>query len=165
MKIFGGTLLAGLISFGLLAGGTGCMPDLLAELLPIPNIKNNPVSRVTPVTPTNPVTDPTPEAEVEEELTDTYIVSFKGANGFAPRTAAELLAEFDKKYPQGVRTHHYRTRIEGMELIGMICVDTVSGKNKIASMVNSNTNLILVGIKQATNKDLDQHYALGQPGL
>jgi hypothetical protein len=163
MKTFGGIIFVAMASLGLLAGGTGCIPTFLDDLLP--NIKNNPVSRVYTPTNTNTIpTDSTSGTEAEK-LTDTFIVMFKGANNFAPKTAAELLAEFNKNHPQGVTTHHFRTKVDGQELIGMICADTVTGKNKIANMINSNTNLVLVGIKQATNKDLEQHYALGLSGL
>jgi hypothetical protein len=163
MKSFGGKIFVVGVAFGLLCLGTGCIPDFLDDWLP--NIKNNPVSRVTIPTNTNTSSDGSTSETEAEKLTDTYIVKFKGTNTFKPQTAQELLKEFNKNHPQGVITHHFRTQIEGQELIGLICVETITGKNKISNMINSNTNLILVSIKQATNKDLEQHYALGQPGL
>jgi len=94
-----------------------------------------------------------------------YIATFEPVGFFEPQTARELLGAFNENHPPGVRTHHFRTGIHGYKLQGHICVDTKAGKQAIVNMIDKSDKLILVGVISVTQKDLERHYALGQPSL
>jgi hypothetical protein len=95
----------------------------------------------------------------------TYIVTFKPVEPFAPRTARYLLAAFNEKHPRGVRTHHYRTRIEEGKLVGLICVDTASGRDAVVGMLKANNRLSLVQAVAANRDALDELYEMRQVSL
>ncbi len=94
-----------------------------------------------------------------------YIIRFGAVEPFKPVTAKQLLDEFNRNHPRGVRTHHFRTRIRGHKLEGRICVDNKAEKEAIVNMIDKNENLILIAIESATERDIERHYALGQPSL
>ncbi|UCD51506.1 MAG: tetratricopeptide repeat protein [Phycisphaerales bacterium] len=94
-----------------------------------------------------------------------YIVTFKPVAPFAPQTARELLEAFNEKHPPGVRTHHYRTRVEDRVLVGSICVDTEAGKDAVVAMLSENATLTLVEAVRATPEALKRLYDRGQPSL
>ena len=94
-----------------------------------------------------------------------YIATFEPVGSFEPQTARELLDAFNENHPPGVRTHHFRTGIHGYKLQGHICVDTKAGKQAIVNMIDKSDKLVLVGVRSVTQKDLERHYALGQPSL
>ena len=102
---------------------------------------------------------------VADQEAETYIVAFKPVDPFLPRTARELLGAFNEKHPPGVRTHHYRTRIEGDALIGLICVDTKAGRDAVAEMLRTNEKLELIEMEQATGDTLENLQKMGQPSL
>jgi len=95
----------------------------------------------------------------------TYIVTFKPVEPFAPRTARELLAAFNEKHPRGVRTHHYRTRIEAGKLVGLICVDTKAGTDAVVGMLKASSRLSLVQAVAANRDALDELYEMRQVSL
>lgn len=94
-----------------------------------------------------------------------YIMSFKPVEPFAPRTPKELLSAFNKNHPRGVRTHHFRTRIRGHRLEGLICVDNKAAKDAIVNMIDKSEKLTLIAVRAVTQKELESHYRLGQLSL
>ena len=94
-----------------------------------------------------------------------YIIRFGAVEPFKPVTAKQLLDEFNRNHPPQVRTHHFRTKIEDDKLKGLICVDNEAAKDAIVNMIDKNEKLILIAIQSATERDLERHYALGQPSL
>ncbi|MFA5864038.1 MAG: M56 family metallopeptidase [Phycisphaerae bacterium] len=95
----------------------------------------------------------------------TYIVTFDAMRGTKPRTAGELRDLFNQKYPRNMRSHHYRTKVENNELVGMICVDTDKGIAALRSAVKENPNINLIDIQPASPSMLEIHNKLGQPDL
>ncbi|MHC4601932.1 MAG: carboxypeptidase regulatory-like domain-containing protein [Planctomycetota bacterium] len=94
-----------------------------------------------------------------------YIVTFEPVGPFEPQTARELLGAFNENHPHGILTHHFRTSIHGNKLQGHICVDPKAGKQAIVNMIDKSDKLVLVSVRSVTQKDLERHYALGQPSL
>jgi hypothetical protein len=92
----------------------------------------------------------------ESTSTPVYIVTFRPTGQFRPQTARELLGAFNRDYPRGARTHHYRTEIEGSALVGHICVDTEAGKDAIVAMLERKPELELVEAVRATPKMLEE---------
>jgi hypothetical protein len=95
----------------------------------------------------------------------TYVVGFKAVAPFHPQTAAELLAAFNEKCPGDVPTHHFRTKVEGSELIGLICVDAAPAKDKLIELLQQPGRLEPAGVRALTEEDFQAHCALGQPSL
>ena len=85
---------------------------------------------------------------------DTYIVAFKAASSFDPRTPKELLDAFNENHPGGVRTHHFRTTMEGSELVGLICVDGPTGVREVRYRLNQNDRLLFINSIEATPEKL-----------
>ncbi|MBN2127965.1 MAG: carboxypeptidase regulatory-like domain-containing protein [Sedimentisphaerales bacterium] len=102
---------------------------------------------------------------ISEQEAETYIVTFKPIGPSAPRTARALLGAFNQNHPPGVRTHHYRTRVEDDVLIGIICVDTEAGRDAVAEMLRKSDTLELVEIERGTENALGNLYQMGQPSL
>lgn len=102
---------------------------------------------------------------IEHEKPETFIVVFEPVAPFAPETAMELLNAFNENHPPGVRTHQYRTRVEKDMLVGLICVDSEQGRDKVVGMLEKSKRLKLVKVEQADPKKLEAHYKLGQPSL
>ena len=99
------------------------------------------------------------------EVVVVYIVTFKPVPPFAPQTSGELLGAFNEQHPPGVRTHHYRTQVQGGTLIGHICVDTEAGKDAVVAMLNNSAQLVLIEAVLATPEMLEQLYDRGQPSV
>jgi len=97
--------------------------------------------------------------------TSTYIVTFKPVLPFNPQTSKELLNAFNRKYPRGVRTHHYRTQIVDNALVGHICVDTSAGENAVVAMLKDSDRLIFVESRRATKEVLEKHNSLRHSSL
>ena len=94
-----------------------------------------------------------------------YIVTFKPVPPFEPQTAKELLSAFNENHPPNIRTHHFRTRIRGNILEGLIYVDAEAGRDAIVNMIDKSEKLNLAGVKAVTQRELEKHYLLGQPPL
>ena len=94
-----------------------------------------------------------------------YIVTFEPVKPFAPQTARGLLDAFNENHPRDIRTHHFRTGVHGDRLQGHICVDTTVAKQAVVTMIDKSDKLILVSARHVTQKELERHYALGQPSL
>ncbi|HEW78665.1 MAG TPA: hypothetical protein ENH34_01680 [Phycisphaerales bacterium] len=94
-----------------------------------------------------------------------FIVSFKSIEPFEPQTARELLKAFNENHPRGIRTHHFRTQVQGRKLIGFICVDNKAGKMAIVNMLEKTDRLMLVDVRAVTAKELEKYYLLGQPSM
>ncbi len=88
-----------------------------------------------------------------------YIVAFRAVPPFAPRTPKELLDAFNKNHPKGVRTHHFRTTIEGGELVGLICVDGQDGADQVkGTLRRQNDRLVFINSTRATPEKLQILY-------
>ncbi|MCK4627464.1 MAG: tetratricopeptide repeat protein [Sedimentisphaerales bacterium] len=119
----------------------------------------------------NPRT-PVPAATVKKSLLEDlqielniYIVAFRAASQFDPRTPKELLDAFNKNHPKGVRTHHFRTTIEGGELVGLICVDGGLGLKDVVTMLRRNDRLVFINSTEATPEKLRILYNVNEsPG-
>ncbi|MHC4184304.1 MAG: tetratricopeptide repeat protein [Planctomycetota bacterium] len=96
---------------------------------------------------------------------ETYIVAFRPLAPFAPQTARELLHAFNERHPRGVRTHHYRTKVQDNALVGYICVDTEAGKAAVISMLEKSRKLTFANVARATPEAFEKHRAMGQPSL
>ena len=76
---------------------------------------------------------------------DTHIVVFTARGKFKPQTATELLDGFNENHPRGVRTHHFRTRVEQRAdkpvLVGSICVDSKADADAVAEYVKKSEML------------------------
>jgi len=94
-----------------------------------------------------------------------YIIRFGTVEPFKPVTAKQLLEEFNRNHPPQVRTHHFRTKIRGNKLEGLICVDNKAAKEAIVNMIDKNEKLILIAAEEVTERDLEKHYALDQLSL
>ena len=94
-----------------------------------------------------------------------YIIIFKAVEPFEPRTAKELLNAFNEKHPRGIRTHHYRTRIRGQKLEGLICVDNKYARDEIVNMIDKSAKLSLFGYRAVTQKQLEKHFRTSQVSL
>ena len=93
--------------------------------------------------------------ELQIEPLDTYIVAFKAVPPFAPRTPKELLDAFNEHLSWwGVITHHFRTTMEGSELVGLICVDGQAGTKRVEEMLNQNDRLRFINSIEATPEKL-----------
>lgn len=104
-------------------------------------------------------------SQTRTSTAETYIVVFEPVAPFAPQTARELLNAFNENHPRGVRTHHYRTRVENDTLIGLIGVDAEQGRDKVVDMLENSQQLKLLEVEHADPKKLEDHYKLGQPSL
>jgi hypothetical protein len=93
----------------------------------------------------------------------TYIVSFEPIAPFAPQTARELLDAFNERHPRGVRTHHYRTKVQDNALVGYICVDSEAGKDAVISMLEQSGKVTFVAATKATPEAFEKHRAMRQP--
>ncbi|MCK5269182.1 MAG: tetratricopeptide repeat protein, partial [Sedimentisphaerales bacterium] len=86
---------------------------------------------------------------------DTYIVAFKAVPPFDPRIPEELLDAFKEKLFGGVSVHHFRTTMEGSELVGLICVDGPAGARQIEDMLRKrNDRLLFINYIKATPEKL-----------
>jgi len=85
-----------------------------------------------------------------------YIIAFKQADGTAAVTDKELLDEFNKNRPNGVKTHHFRYKQGKEGAVGRICVDGKGGKEAIVEMMAKNKNLVLVSAEPATKEQLKE---------
>ena len=94
---------------------------------------------------------------------DTYIVAFRPAGAFQPKTAQELLDAFNEKHPQGIRTHHFRTGNIGVSLVGYICVDGDAGRDAVKAMLEASPKLSLLQINKATPAMLETLREAGEP--
>ncbi len=131
-----------------------------------------PMAKADRTPPTEDTLSPIPEIPkaVEQPGTaddsdQTYIVTFKAQAPFAPTTAKELLDAFNARHPRNTRTHHFRTEVKGNALIGHICVDTSSGRNKVVAMLRQSKRVDHVGDTTGTPAALKKLYKMGQPGL
>ena len=94
-----------------------------------------------------------------------YIITFRAVELFEPQTAKELLDVFNENHPRGIRTHHYRTRIRGHKLEGLICVDNKYARDEIVNMIDKSEKLSLFGYRAVTQKELEKHYRTSQVSL
>jgi len=132
------------------------LPMAKADRTPAPEDTPSPL----PTTPNNTAQPATPS-----NANQTHIVTFKPKAGFSPTTAKELLDAFNARHPRNTRTHHYRTEVKGNALVGHICVDTDSGRDKVLAMLKQSTKLEHVDDAIGTPTALDKLYQMGQPGL
>jgi len=101
---------------------------------------------------------------------DTHIVFFAGGGDFEPQTAAELLGAFNENHPGGVRTHHFRTRVERRDdeavLVGSICVDSKADADTVAEHVKQSERLEFEKVLKPSAEEWGQYLTLlGQPSL
>ncbi|MHC4665378.1 MAG: hypothetical protein ACYS9T_05400 [Planctomycetota bacterium] len=96
---------------------------------------------------------------------ETYIVAFKPLAPFAPQTARDLLDAFNERHPRGVRTHHYRTKVQDNALVGYICVDSEAGKDAVISVLEQSGKVTFVAATKATPEAFEKHRAMRQPSL
>ena len=96
-----------------------------------------------------------------------YIVSFRLTQMYKNITSRELLDKFNQVCPPGVRTHHYRTQIQGTNLVGFIVVDTEEDKASLFNaLLESKELMSWIGSgRSVTQKEFERHCALGQPSL
>lgn len=94
--------------------------------------------------------------QIDEEPA-AFIVSFASVSPLQTGSARELLLRFNKDHPLGVRTHHYRTKIQDGKLIGYICVDSKSDADIISAMLQQNENLKFISIQPATREEFNQY--------
>lgn len=73
-----------------------------------------------------------------------YRITFKAKSPFSPRSSRALLDAFNAKHPPGVRTHHYRTRLEQDDLIGSICVDSEPDQTRVVDMLKASDTLVFI---------------------
>jgi serine/threonine protein kinase len=106
------------------------------------------------------VTDPEPKSTYYA-----YIVSFRPVQPFTPQTARELLDAFNQNHPSGVRTHHYRTKINDDQLVGYICVDNKNDAQAIEEMLKQNNALEFIYAKAVTQQAFDEYCQLKQVSL
>ncbi len=95
------------------------------------------------------------------EETVAYVIRFKPVAPFDPESPAELLAAFNDARPQGIRTHHFRTRMDGDTLTGLICVDTERARDEIIEMLRRHDKLRFSGAQAADEEDFKAHTSLG----
>ncbi len=106
------------------------------------------------------------ESEQEDEnKKETYIIAFQPIGSFQPQTAKELLDAFNSIVNFKVTTHHFRTMVQDGKLFGHILTDSKEGAKDIATMLEESKKLMWIHYREATQKDLLRHYAMGQPGL
>ena len=89
------------------------------------------------------------------QFEETYIVEFKPVESFKPGSTSELLNAFNKNHPQGVWTHHYRTRRGDGCIIGKMHIETESGKDAIVKMLNDSDKLEMVSVVKADQDYID----------
>jgi hypothetical protein len=94
-----------------------------------------------------------------------YIVSFRLTQMYKNITARELLDKFNQVCPPSVRTHHYRTQIQGNNLVGFIVVDTEEDKASLYNALLESKELMPWTVRSVTQKEFERHCALGQPSL
>ncbi|MBN1796709.1 MAG: carboxypeptidase regulatory-like domain-containing protein [Sedimentisphaerales bacterium] len=94
-----------------------------------------------------------------------FIIGFKPVPPFNPRTAKELLYEFNRNHPRGVRTHHFRTKAGGNKLRGYICTDDREDLKALVDMLNNRKQLELISISAVNQEEFEEHCRLGQPSL
>lgn len=97
------------------------------------------------------------------EETVAYVIRFKPVAPFHPQSPEELLAAFNDAQPQGIRTHHFRTRMDGDTLTGLICVDTERARDEIIKMLRQHDKLMFLGAHAASAEDFRAHATLGPP--
>ncbi len=106
-----------------------------------------------------------PTEETESTETATYIIEFTPILPHNPRTARELLREFNRNHSLRVRTHHYRTKVSGNKLSGFICTDNPGDMKALTEMLKHNKQLELTSVRVATQQEFEEHRRLGQPSL
>jgi len=94
-----------------------------------------------------------------------YIVSFRLPQMYKDITSRELLDKFNQVCPPGLRTHHYRTQIQGNNLVGFIVVDTEEDKASLYNALLESKELMPLTVRSVTQKEFEKHCALGQPSL
>jgi hypothetical protein len=91
-----------------------------------------------------------------------FIIRFKSKNPSELKTPDELLGAFNKNYPGGVRTHHFRTQMQNQQLIGHICVDDKSGVSAIEKMLAGSNTLDYLDAFSATAEQYESYCRSGQ---
>jgi len=99
-----------------------------------------------------------PPAPTPSPAYQTFVIAFQPVAPFAPASDKDLLDAFNARYPQGVRTHHFKTRTVGGVHFGYICVDWNRGKEAVEAMLNGRTDLKLAGVQPATPDVLQTVY-------
>lgn len=99
------------------------------------------------------------------EASQTYIIKFEPKGGFRPRTARELLDAFNSEVNFRVKTHHFRTAVEGNKLVGYILTDGGAEKDAIAQILGTSEKIKFVRGEAGDVESLARHYSMGQPSL
>lgn len=104
-----------------------------------------------------------PVLQTQSSEKNVFVVSFqsKAPNEF--RTSADLLTAFNQNHPNGVRTHHYRTKMQNNQLIGCICVDGEAGVKAVSDMLNKSDTLELLNTARLTQAEFEAYMKSGLP--
>jgi hypothetical protein len=101
-----------------------------------------------------------PEIQIDRPVA--FIIRFQSKNTSGLKKPNELLNAFNKNYPEGVRTHHFRTQLQNQQLIGHICVDDRSGVSAVKKMLSGSNTLDYLGAFSATSEQYESYCRSGQ---